>query len=240
MIGILAAHRVELRPVTRRLQTPRRYQGIVYGRLRGVSVAAVRVGQGWARAQQSATRLFDFAQCVGLVITGFVGATHADWSVGDLVIPDLVLDLHQDDDAPGGPQYRPPLRLQELRERVSGRGGVLGTVGDLLVDPWEKEQCGQRTGVVAVDLESAAIAAVAQLRGVPWVIARVVLDPMERPLGVVSWWHAAVLAVSVTGWGRLWRFGMDLTVAQRRLGEGVGIVVEELHQLLLKRGDAPR
>lgn len=235
MIGIVAAHGIELHPVIRRLREARRYRGVVYGQLRAISVAVTRIGQGWARAQASTARFLDLTQCTAAIITGFAGATHPDLSVGDVVMPEAVLDLHQDEELVNGPRWQSPLRIEELRAKVAGRSGVLGTVRDLIIEPWDKERLGIRTGIVAVDLESAAAVAQAQSRGIPWVVTRVVLDPMRRPLGVVSWWHALVLAVSVKGWGRLGRFAVDLAVAQRRLGESVSLAVEEMQQIVAKR-----
>ncbi len=232
LIGIVAAHGVELRPVLRHVTGRRTHQGIVFGRLRGCPVALQAVGQGWSRAYWAAIRFFEVTHCAGVVITGFAGATEAGWAVGDLLMPDKVMDLRHDEDGRDGPSYRPPFPVSSWRTQLGFRGGVLGTVAGVVVEPWDKAQLGSRLGVAAVDLETAAVAAVATHDGVPWVAARVILDPADRPLGVVSVWHAALLAVSVTGWGRLMQFGRDLAVAQRRLGDRIGDVVEIADQAL--------
>jgi len=235
MIGIVASHAVELRPLVQQLQDRRNDRGVAYGRLRGVSVALVSTGQGWERSAVATTRLMHRTRCTGVVVTGFAGATQPGFGVGDVVIPQEIVDMHRDGERLDGPRYRPPLPLEVLRERLAGCGGVLGTVGGIVADPRDKEQLGRRARVVAVDLESAAAVSAAHGHGVPWVVTRIVLDPMERPLGVVSRCHAVVLAVSVRGWGRLRRFRDDLVMAQRRLGESVGVVVEEMNRLLDNR-----
>lgn len=232
MIGILAAHGAELRPVLRQVAGRRTHRGIIFGQLRGHQVALQAVGQGWSRAYWAAVRFFEVTQCAGVIMTGFAGATEAGWAVGDWLMPDKVVDLRRDERGVDGPTYRPSVPVAAWRAQLGIRGGVLGTVADVVVEPWDKAQMGSRLGVAAVDLESAAVAAVATHDGVPWVAARVVLDPADRPLAVVSAWHAALLAVSVVGWGRLAGFGRDLAVAQRRLGDRIGDVVEIMDRTL--------
>lgn len=238
MIGIVAAHPAEVWWVRRRLTGRRRYRGALYGRLQGIPVAIVCTGQGWTQAEAATARLLELTQCAGVVVTGFSGATHPDLVVGDVVIPDRVLDLHGEERPSDEPAAQPPVRLQALRDTMGAHGGAVGTVRAVVVEPQDKERLGREAGIVAVDLESAAAVGVAQLRGIPWIVARVILDAMDRPLGVASRLHAVALAVSVAGWGRLWRFALDLVVAQRRLGEELGAVVEELHRLAEQRAGA--
>lgn len=238
MIGIVAAHPVELRLVIRRLTDRRRGRGVIYGCLGDVPVAVRCLGQGWRRAEAGTVRLFEMTHCTALVMTGFAGATQGGMVCGDLVIPDVVVDLHRDPEAPDGPRYRSPLDLQAVRSAAGGRGGLLVTAGGLIESPGRKARLGQRTGAAAVDLESAAVVAVAQARGVPWVVARVILDSVDRPLGVRSVRHAGWLAVSILGWGRLGSFLKDVAVAQQRAGEHVQAVVAALW--LAQEGALPR
>ncbi|MBI4226699.1 MAG: hypothetical protein HY600_00330 [Candidatus Omnitrophica bacterium] len=230
LIGLLAAHGAELWPLRQRLAGRRARAGVVYGRLNHCDVALQAVGQGWSRATASAARFFRAAPCAGVVITGFAGATEAGWTVGDLVMPDLVIDLRRADGGPDGRSYHPTFPVALWRAQLGWRGGTLGTVSGVVVEPAGKAEVGARLHVTAVDVETAAIAAVAARHGVPWIAARVILDPMDRPLAVVSPWHAAWLAVSVAGWGRLGQFGKDVVFAQRQLGGRLGDVVELMDQ----------
>ncbi len=235
MIGIVAAHPVELRLVIRHLSDRRRSRSVVYGRLDRVPVAVGCLGQGWLRAEVGTARFLEMTRCTALLMTGFAGATQDGAVCGDLVVPDVVVDLHEDWQAADGPRYRPSVDVASVRLAIGGQGGVLATVGCLVGSPAQKTRLGQRTGAVAVDLESAAVAAVAQARGVPWVVARVILDPLDRPLGVRSAWHAGWLAVSVIGWGRLGSFLQDVVVAQRHVGERVRAIVAALPPQLRSR-----
>ena len=235
MIGIIAAHEAELEPLLRPLAGRRRHEGIIFGQWRGRPVALRVVGQGWARAHERTLHFLRTVRPAGVVMTGFAGATAAGWAVGDVVMPDKVVDLRRGEEAADGPSYRPALPVAAWRAQLGFRGGVVGTVEAVVVEPWDKAELGRRAGIAAVDLETAAMADAATQEMVPWVVARVVLDPVDRPLAVVSAWHAALLAVSVTGWGRLGRFGRDLTVAQRQLGDRIGDVVEIMDRTLANK-----
>ncbi|MBI4314082.1 MAG: hypothetical protein HY594_04620 [Candidatus Omnitrophica bacterium] len=235
MIGVLAAHSIELAMLKRSLTKKRSSHGVVYGRLRGVSVALVSLGQGSKRAEKTLIHFLETHQVRGVIIAGFAGATHPDLVVGDILIPEEIVDLRESEEAREAVSFQPPIRLNDLRGIVSGRAGVLGTVSSVVIEPWDKERIGEQARVIAVDMETVALAAQAQVSGLPWIVVRAVLDPMDRPLGVVSWTHALILLISVRGWGRLARFGIDLVTAQRRLGESVAVIVEWMQRMLDKR-----
>lgn len=239
MVAVVAAHGVELQPLLRQMTGRRTYEGIAFGQLRGGPVALRVVGQGWARAYDRTLRLLRTVRPDGLLVTGFAGATEAGWSVGDVIVPDRVVDLRRDEDGTDGPSYRPTLPVEAWRAQWRVRGGVVGTVGAVVVEPWDKAELGRRFGIAAVDLETAAVAAAATQCSVPWAAARVVLDPMDRPLAVVSAWHAAVAAMSVVGWSRLWRFSRDLAAAQQQLGRRMGDVVALMDQTLANKDTGP-
>lgn len=230
MIGIVAAHPIELRPLVARLRAPRHGRGVTYGRLGETPVALAALGQGWRRAEASASRFFEAVPCRVVVVTGFAGATQPGCRVGDLVIPETVMDLRRPDGRGDGVPYRVPMAVQLFQARTGARGGVMASVARVVAEPAEKARLGRDRGVTAVDLESAAVVAVAAQRGVPWLVARVVLDPVDQPLGVRSPAHAVWLGCSVAGWGRLWQFGRDVAAACQQLGDRVSRVVEMMNR----------
>ncbi len=223
MIAIVAAHPVELALVVARLTARRREDGCVWGRLRGVPVALVLTGQGWQRADRAARRAFRIPGWELCLITGFAGATQAGLGVGALVIPERLLDV-----ARGPSTVRPTHDVTSIRRALCATDGTMATVKRVVGDPEAKAQLGRRWQVAAVDLESAAVAAAAQDQEIPWMVARVVLDPVDRPLGVTSVGHAAALAISVVGWPRLRQFSLDLHTAQQHLGDSISRIVEHV------------
>jgi hypothetical protein len=60
--------------------------------------------------------------------------------------------------------------------------GPLFTSARILFTPQEKEQCGQETGAVAVEMESGVHAAFARRLGLPFLVLRVILDPVDMTI----------------------------------------------------------
>ena len=241
MIGITTAHWAELTAVGRLLQEPRRRPGCVEGFLQGVPVVVMIIGQGPARAARRWQAIRRTApSCDAWLFAGFAGGTAPGFQVGDCVIPDRVLDCIEQPDPLSARGFVPSIPTYVVRRIVSGatrpgspaRGGVLGTFSRVVPSVWEKTRLGQIGGLVAVDMESAALAEAADRAKVPWLVARTILDPMEHPLLVHSVWHATGLGLSVVGWGRLRAFATELRQAQHQLGGHVQNVVIGMHRIM--------
>jgi adenosylhomocysteine nucleosidase len=120
----------------------------------GGFVAVVGVGPDTAAARTAS--LLARVQPEQVLVAGVCGALDPALSIGDLVVPELVVD------AASGTEWTPH------RSALPAAGGVLATV-DRLGGPTP-------AGAVAVDMETAAIAAVCEGAGVPWDVRRAVSD----------------------------------------------------------------
>ncbi len=165
-IAVLAPMRSELRPVVRRLglrSSRAGAPGQFWGRVGSIEIVATTAGIGTRAAAQSAERILDQRPIHHLVVVGIAGGIGAGIAVGDLVVPEIVIDLSTDR------EYRPtPLGRAQPR-------GILVTSDELLIGAAEVAGLEQR-GVVAVDMETAAIAAVCDRRGCPWSVFRGISD----------------------------------------------------------------
>lgn len=164
--AILAPMRPELRPLRRPLALRPRRGGDAAGFTGGlgeVEVVAAIAGIGTRAAARSAERLLDRAPVERVLVVGIAGAIAPELGIGELVVPERVLDLAS------GREHRPaPLAGAAAR-------GTLATCDALLTRPEEAAALARR-GVVAVDMETAAIAAVCERRGVPWSVLRAISD----------------------------------------------------------------
>jgi adenosylhomocysteine nucleosidase len=98
-----------------------------------------------------------------VVVVGITGAIHDETPLGTLLRPETVID------GATGTGYRPhPLGAGTPR-------GALWTSDRLITDP-ETLAGLRRDGVVALDMETAAIAAVCERVGVPWSVFRAFSD----------------------------------------------------------------
>jgi adenosylhomocysteine nucleosidase len=175
-IALLAPMRSELRPLVTRLSLrrspppPAARGGRSYdGRAGTATVTATLTGIGTAAAARAAHRVLDSGPVDHVVVVGIAGGIDDGLAIGDLVVPRAVVDGRT------GTAYRPhPLgEPPPAGARVSD--GVLHTSDDLLVDP-DAVGALAAQGVVALDMETAAIAAVCEDRDCPWSVFRAISD----------------------------------------------------------------
>ncbi len=190
----------------------------------------VRVsGIGGERAARAARQLLE-AGAEALLCFGVGGALDPALRCGDIVLATEVLSAAGGDSAPSiaaaklsriptAPEWR-----QGLLDRLAGLGPVhVGAVvtSDELIDTAErKQQLFRQSGAVAVDMESAAVARLAQQRNVPFMALRVIADTAQDslpsalhsalgtgaafPRGANFWWS---LLSAPSGWPGLARLG---------------------------------
>jgi nucleoside phosphorylase len=128
-----------------------------------LEVVATTAGIGTRAAARAAERILDQGPIKHLVVVGIAGGIGPGVAIGDLIVPEVVIDLAADQ------EYRPtPLGDVEPR-------GILVTSDELLIGPAEVAGLEQR-GVVAVDMETAAIAAVCDRRRCLWSVFRGISD----------------------------------------------------------------
>lgn len=143
-----------------------------------LEIACVGLRASQLRARADRLRPFDL-----VVSAGACGALAPALNVGDLVVPELVVD------AAG--QRWPTAAVTRV-----ARAGTLLTVGDVVETAAQKSRLWLATGARAVDMESAAILAWAAERGVPGAVIRAVSDGAGRGI-------PAALAASIGDDGRV-------------------------------------
>jgi adenosylhomocysteine nucleosidase len=136
----------------------------------GLLVALTGVGATAAAA--GAERLFT-AGAAALVSFGMAGGLDPSLTPGTLVLPAEVA-------TPGGGTFLTAkawcTHLAELCRGARPAGGRLVSTPTAMSSAAAKAALRERTGAVAVDMESAAIAAVAQHRQIPFVAVRAIVD----------------------------------------------------------------
>jgi adenosylhomocysteine nucleosidase len=162
--GLLAPMRPELRPLLRPLALRREGPGgaLYRGALGGLELVAAVSGIGTAPAARCAERLLD-AGAGQLLVVGIAGGIGPRVEVGDLVVPERVVDLAS------GRSHRPaPLG-------GAAAWGALAT-SDALIEDRDAIARLEAQGVVAIDMETSAVAAVCERRGAPWSVLRAISD----------------------------------------------------------------
>ncbi len=165
-LAFICAMPMELEPLITKLELTETSIGGApahVGTLGDRHVVGIVTGMGTELASAGTTRLLDAVAVERVLVVGITGAVENETPIGTLVLPELVVN-----GATGG-EYRPaPL----------GEGspaGTMWTTDTLITDPDEIAALRAR-GVVSLDMETAAIAALCEGRGIPWSVFRVVSD----------------------------------------------------------------
>ena len=126
-------------------------------------VVAIVTGMGTQFATAGVERLLDTVAVDHVLVVGITGALENETPIGTLVLPEIVVD------GATGREHR-PTRIGDAE--AAGRmwtTDALTTDLDALADL-------RGQGVVALDMETAAIALACETRGVPWSVFRAISD----------------------------------------------------------------
>jgi adenosylhomocysteine nucleosidase len=133
------------------------------GRVGRASVVATLTGIGTRAATRAAEQLLDAEPLDRLIVVGIAGGVGPALAIGDIVVPTLVID------GASGEAF-PPAPLAGLRA-----SGLLQTSDEFLAEP-DRVASLEARGVVAVDMETASVAAVCVRRACPWSVVRAISD----------------------------------------------------------------
>lgn len=163
---VLAPMRSELRPVIRQiggLPGTLGGQPVYVGSAGTSTVTAAMIGVGPDAARRATAQLLEALPADHVVVSGIAGGIAPDIPVGALVTPTDVEDLAT------GRRFAPATL------GTPGRAGTIGTTHELILDEARLAALVGR-GIVALDMETAAVAEVCEAQGRPWSVFRVVSD----------------------------------------------------------------
>jgi len=168
-VGVLAPMKSELRPVVKAFGLkPAEIGGVSVhtGSVGNADVVATTTGIGTALATAATERLLGLGAFDRVMVVGIAGSVGPSVGIGDIVIPEVVVD------GPGGAEYRPaPIAGPAPR-------GSIVTSDDFIVDLDRLAKLIEE-GVIAVDMETGSIAAVCAARGIAWSAVRAISDRAE-------------------------------------------------------------
>jgi adenosylhomocysteine nucleosidase len=151
------------------------------------------------QAAGAAAEQLAWSGAAGLVSFGYAGALKPDLKSGTLILPDEILEAD-------GTRHRTDTTwlaalVAAIAPDVAVVTGALLSMPRMLTSAEDKYAAHAATGALAVDMESAAIAAAAERHNVPFIAVRAVLDEADHT--VPSAVLAAVDETGTVGLGRL-------------------------------------
>jgi len=178
-IGIVCALHLEIAPFLDRCTLFRSESGNGF-KFRGCAaqdkkICVVEGGTGRDRARQATHAIIDAYAPRWILSVGFSGALVEGINVGDIVVGDGLTD----------DSGRHPLAVDLRLEPAPDRGlhvGRLCTVDHIVRESREKKLLAERTGAIAVDMESLAVAEVCRERKTRFLAIRAVSDDAATDL----------------------------------------------------------
>ena len=169
-VGVLAPMKLELRSVVKAFSLqPGEINGVGVqtGVVGNAEIVATLTGIGTVLATGAIERLLGLGEFDRVMVVGVAGGVGPSVGIGDVVIPEVVVD------GSTGSEYHPaPIDGPTPR-------GSIHTSDDFIVDPERLAQLIGK-GVIAVDMETSSIAAVCAQRGIPWSAVRSISDRAEE------------------------------------------------------------
>ncbi|MGD9854508.1 MAG: 5'-methylthioadenosine nucleosidase [Planctomycetaceae bacterium] len=238
-IGVVCALKLEIAPFLERCDRMRKYTGGDFtfrGGLTGpdyeTRVVTVEAGTGPVRAARATQALIDAHTPRWVISAGFSGGLLPDLKIGDLVIGNSIVNA-------AGEELTVDVRMAA----DPGRGwhvGRLVMVDEIVRSVVEKQQLAERTGALAVDLESLAVARKCAENHIRFLAVRAISDNLSEDLppevlsvfGGSGTLRAGAIAGAV--WKRpssvkdMWRLRERAVTASERLAEFLQLILPKL------------
>lgn len=158
------------------------------GTFAGREVVLVRSGMGKIRASEALRQVCErFAPSL-ILSMGYAGAVTPQLKIGDLIVADKILEFAGD---PVGADWTTihetrelPINPFPIDKRLEGefvRGGLL-TVDEVIYKPESKSALGKLYPVQAVEMETSALARMAQEKKIPFLSLRSISDTVDCEL----------------------------------------------------------
>ena len=169
-------------------QVKRETEGVWRGSTGKREVIVVTGGIGPRRTRQTLEQFTDIP-LAAVISVGCAGALIPGLACGQLVLASEVRMLSAEaqlDRFLVDPDFLLHARTAATRAAIPVAEGSLFTCARVLFTPEDKAQQGEATGAIAVEMESGIHAAFAATRGLPFLVLRVILDPVGMALPVMK------------------------------------------------------
>lgn len=238
-IGIVCALKLEIAPFLDRCDRLRKYTGGDFtfrGGFTGpdydIRVVTVEAGAGPERAARATQALLDAHTPRWVISAGFSGGLRPDLQIGDVVIGNSIVDR-------AGQELRIDVRMAPDAQR-GWHVGRLVMVDEIVRTVADKQRLAERSGALAVDMESLAVAQKCAENHVRFLAVRAISDDLSADLppevmsvfGGTGSLRAGVIAGAV--WKRpgsikdMWRLRERAVSASERLAVFLQMILPTL------------
>lgn len=177
LLGIIAALPAEAHCLVARLDS--KHTDVTTPQLIADNVELIISGVGSQQAELAANTLINHG-ANALLSWGCAGALSAHLQPGDLLLPRLIKSEACATTFTIDTAWH--TRLEYRLAHAGAHTGALAESGRMLVNQQQKQRLHQSSAAIAVDMESATIAACAQAAGIPFMVIRSIVDDVESSI----------------------------------------------------------
>lgn len=203
--AIITACAHEAALVRRRLHVQQQLTGAAgllwQGVLHRHDVVLLQCGMGPERAAQAVLWLEQHYQLAGVLSVGFAGGLQAELRPGDALLVTRILaqdEVARTASLAAGSGIRPDARLAHIAAMAVAQAAVVSHTGTLLsttavmAQAAVKQELGQHSGALAVDMESYSVGQIAAQRHIPFAVLRTIFDTSHENMSLpVATWTTA-------------------------------------------------
>lgn len=229
MIGITFALPSESSELVRRLESRRRSDELIFGKIANQDVAIVHTGVGAKYCNERLELLIHKARPRLVIAAGFAGAV-----TNELHVANLILAQNFSDEGLLA-------RAEQVLSKDNARRVKLFTSTSIVDSIEQRNEIARASGAAAVDMETGAIANVCGSHGVPLLSLRAISDSPTKPLPApptvlfdIEFQRtrfgrllAYVLRDPGSGW-RLFRFGRQIAQVRAKLTDAITELIREI------------
>jgi len=182
-LAVVAALEDEIKTLRSRLSAPERLP-LAGGRLMagtwgGLPLLLVRTGVGKEVAGRTMRQVLDNFSLRLCLQVGYAGGARPELLPGDLIIATELTDAESGLNFAVAPESVAQADLIRRRLGLSGGCGPLLTVSQPALTPREKAAQAMAHRCLALEMEGAALAGACQAAGIPFLVVRAILDPLD-------------------------------------------------------------
>lgn len=186
MLAIVAALDHEIALVRKRMDPDTRIHlkpgQIDHGHLGALEVLLLRSGVGAAAMGRALDFACNYYPVTSILAVGYAGGTRPQLLLGDVVIPDRLVDAETNEGWPvsGALADLTTQVCEELQLRY--HRGTSVCVASTIETPHEKAYLGTQFEALSIEMEGSALARLAAKRGIPFAMLRAIVDPLDVAL----------------------------------------------------------
>jgi len=189
MLIILGALKDEIRLIKADMEVDKaihiRPFSFFIGKFEGKEICLVQTGVGKRAMATAIDYTLQHLEPTLFMNIGYAGGLDPTLGVGDLIIATTVINEEDETRFDTENKWIEKAKTIAAKAELRHHVGKIVTVKNAIEEPHQKAFMGTRFEAAAVDMESSAMAKIASEKGIPFLVVRTILDPLDMELPMI-------------------------------------------------------